>query len=130
VFRRLLDHMGPWPLTFGGMAVMMPGFLLVGLVDWHIALWLLVLGCSVLSLGTGLVFPGLNTMASLAANPARQGWTMGAFRSSGALGRACGPLLGAMVYFAWRPGATYLVCAAALLLPLWLVWRVRPVVRT
>lgn len=130
VFRRLVAKTGPRPLTIAGLAAMAPGYLLVGLVDWYAALWLLVLGASVLSLGTGTVFPGLNTMASLAADPARQGWAMGTFRSAAALGRAGGPLLGAVVYFIWRPGATYLVCAAAVLLPLWLVWRVRPVART
>jgi MFS family permease len=130
LFRRLVTKVGPRPLAMFGLVVMAPGYLLVGLVDWHAALWLLVLGSAVLSVGTGTVFPGLNTMASLAADPARQGWVMGTFRSASALGRAIGPLLGAVVYFAWRPGATYLVCAGAVLLPLWLVWRVRPVVRS
>jgi MFS family permease len=123
VFRRLVGRVGARPLVLAGFAALIPGYVLVGLVDWLPAAWLLYLGGMVLSLGTGTVFPGLNTLASLAADPARQGWALGTFRSAAALGRAVGPLLGAVVYFAWRPGATYLVCAAGVLLPALLVWR-------
>lgn len=125
VFRRLVGRIGARRLTLAGFLALMPGYLLVGAVDWLPFAWLLYLGGAVLSLGTGTIFPGLNTMASLAADPARQGWAMGTFRSAAALGRALGPLLGAAVYFAWRPGATYLVCAAAVLIPAVLVWRLR-----
>lgn len=123
VFRRLVGRTGARPLVLAGFAALIPGYVLVGLVDWWPSAWLLYLGGMVLSLGTGTVFPGLNTIASLAADPARQGWALGTFRSAAALGRAVGPLLGAVVYFAWRPGATYLVCAAGVLLPALLVWR-------
>jgi MFS family permease len=123
VFRRLVGRLGARPLVLAGFAALIPGYVLVGMVDWWPSVWLLYLGGMVLSLGTGTVFPGLNTLASLAADPARQGWAMGTFRSAAALGRAVGPLLGAVVYFSWRPGATYLVCAAGVLLPALLVWR-------
>lgn len=126
VFRRLVGRVGARPLTLVGLIALAPGYALVGLVDWLPQAWLLFLATAVLSLGTGSVFPGLNTMASLAADPARQGWALGTFRSAAALGRAIGPLLGAVVYFAWRPGATYLVCALGVLIPAWLVWWLRP----
>lgn len=126
VFRRLVGRIGPRPLVLGGFLVLLPGYLLVGLVDWHPALILLILGTGILSLGTGQVFPGLNTMASLAADPLRQGWVMGTFRSAASLGRALGPFLGAWIYFLWRPGMPYLLAAAGTILPLWLVFRFHP----
>jgi MFS family permease len=64
-------------------------------------------------------------MASLAGDPQRQGWVMGTFRSAGALGRAVGPLLGALIYFMWRPAAPYLLGAVGMLIPLLLIARVR-----
>jgi hypothetical protein len=49
---------------------------------------------------------------------------MGAFRSAGSLGRALGPLLAAVVYFAFRPAAPYLIAAIGMIIPLVLVARI------
>jgi MFS family permease len=125
VFRRLSPRVGQRPLAVAGFMILVPGFVLIGLVDWHPHAWLLWLGVIILACGTGLVFPSLNTMASLAGDPQRQGWVMGTFRSAGSLGRAVGPLLGALIYFMWRPAAPYLLGAIGMLLPLLLIARVR-----
>jgi MFS family permease len=127
VFRRLAPRIGLRPLAIAGFAVMIPGFALTALVDWLPSTSLLVVGVSGLAVGTGLVFPSLNTIASLSADPARQGEAMGAFRSAGSLGRALGPLLAALAYFVLRPAAPYLVAAVGMLVPLVLVWRLREV---
>ncbi|MBA2480891.1 MAG: MFS transporter [Planctomycetes bacterium] len=125
VFRRLSPRVGERPLAAAGFIILVPGFLLIGLVDWYPHPWLLWTGVIVLACGTGLVFPALNTMASLAGDPQRQGWVLGTFRSAGSLGRAAGPLLGALIYFMWRPAAPYLVGAIGMLLPLIIIMRVR-----
>jgi MFS family permease len=127
VFRRLAPRIGQRPLAIAGFLVMVPGFALIALVDWMPSTALLVVGVSGLAVGTGLVFPALNTIASLSADPARQGEAMGAFRSAGSLGRALGPLLAAVLYFALRPSAPYLLASAGMLVPLTLVWRLRDV---
>jgi MFS family permease len=125
VFRRMAPRVGQRILGIVGFAFLAPGFLVVGLVDWWPHAWVLVVGVTILTLGTGLVFPALNTLASLAAPAANQGWALGGFRSANALGRALGPLLAAMVYFWLSPAAPFLLGAIGFLLPLWLLARLR-----
>jgi MFS family permease len=123
IFRRLAPRIGHRPLALAGFAAVIPGFALIALVDWFPHAWLLVGGASLLAVGTGLVFPSLNTIVSLAADPVRQGEVLGTFRSAGALGRAVGPLLAALIYFRLGPAAPYLLAAAGMLVPLLLVAR-------
>jgi MFS family permease len=125
IFRRLSGRVGQRPLTMAGFLTLIPGFALIAAVDWFPHTWLLWVAVTVLASGTGLVFPGLNTMASLAGDPQRQGWVMGTFRSAGALGRALGPLLGALAYYRVARSAPYIVGAAGMILPLLLVARAR-----
>ena len=105
----------------GSFALLAPGFALIALVDGHPGLGLLVLGIVVLAAGTGLVFPALNTLVSLAADERNQGFALGSFRSASALGRAIGPLVAAIAYFSWSPAAPYWIGAIGILVPLALV---------
>ena len=100
--------------------------MLIGAVDWFPARGLLFAGCALLAISTGLVFPSLSALVSLAGDPQRQGWVMGTFRSASAFGRAVGPLLAATIYFWWRPGGPYLVFAALVSLPILLLALTRP----
>lgn len=125
LFRRLAPRIGERPLAITGMCFLIPGFVVVGLVPMLPQAWLIVVGVSILTVGTGLVFPALNTLTSLAAGPERQGWALGGFRSANALGRAVGPMLSAMAYFWLAPAAPFLIGAAAFFIPLVLVWRLR-----
>ena len=123
VYRRLAGRVDQRSLAMWGFLALMPGFMLTAAVDWYPATWLLVLGVSVLGIGTGLVFPSLNTMVSLAVDERQQGAVLGSFRSAGALGRAIGPLLAAVIYFRFAPAAPYVLGAVGVMMPLWLVWR-------
>ena len=124
-YRGLVRKVGVRRMAFVGLYALAPGLLLIGLVDWFPSTALLIAGCSLLAVSTGLVFPSLSTLVSLAGDPQRQGWVMGTFRSASALGRAIGPLLAAVIYFTWRPGAPYLVFAALVALPVLLLSSVR-----
>ncbi len=110
-------------LAMAGFALHIIGFALLALVDTHPSLGLLIAGVAVQALATGLVFPSLATLASLAAPPERQGYAMGTFRSASSLGRAIGPLVAAIAYFALTPAAPYWLGAAGMVVPLLLVWR-------
>lgn len=125
VMRRLPPGTDQRRVAIVGLLALMPGYLGIALVDWFPHPWLLYLGVCVLAIGTGLVFPALSTLASLATDGANQGRAMGALRSAGALGRAAGPLLAAVIYFAWRPAAPYLLGALCVALPALLVLRLR-----
>jgi MFS family permease len=125
VFRRLAPRIGAQPLVLVGLIALAPALLCLGALDPWPTTWLLIIGLPLLSVGTGLVFPGLNTLVSLAGDPDRQGEVMGGFRSASALGRALGPLLAALVYFGWRPAGPYVVGAAMVLIPVLLVIRLR-----
>ncbi len=125
VFRRHANRIGVRRLGLIGLACLMPGFILISLVDWFPTAGLLIAGMAFLAVSSGLVFPALSTLASLAGDPQRQGWVLGTFRSSSALGRAIGPLLAAWIYLLWRPGGTYLVYAALVVVPVTLLLRLR-----
>jgi len=125
IFRRLAPRIGQRRLAVAGLAFLCPGFAIIGLVDWWPHTWLLVTGVTVLTVGTGLVFPSLNTLASLAAPAGHQGWALGGFRSANALGRAIGPLLAASIYFLLTPAAPYFLGAVGILIPMVLVSRLK-----
>jgi MFS family permease len=129
VYRRLAGRVDQRTLAMAGFLALVPGFALTALVDWFPVGWLLVVGVSVLGIGTGLVFPSINTMVSLSVDERQQGAVLGAFRSAGALGRAIGPLLAAVIYFRFAPSAPYLLGAVGALAPLLLIWRVAPAAR-
>ncbi len=124
IFRRVVATTGPRPLAVLGFLFLAPGFAVVGLVAWWPATWILWIGVALLAFGTGLVFPALNTCASLSAGERNQGQILGTFRSASALGRALGPILGAACYFLLSPGAPYLVAAAGVIIPILLLRRV------
>jgi MFS family permease len=126
VYRRLSGRVPQRTLGLIGLAALGPGFLLIALVDWYPTTAMLVLGVSVLSIGTGFVFPSLNTMVSLAVDGSSQGAALGSFRSASALGRAAGPLLAAIAYFSFSPAAPYLIGAFGVWIPFFLIWRLPP----
>lgn len=128
VYRRLAGRVDQRILAMSGFAFIIPGFLLIALVDWFPHVALLVVGLSFLATGTGFIFPALNTMVSLAVDERNQGAVLGSFRSAGALGRAVGPLLAAVVYFRFAPSGPYLIGALGVLAPLMLVWRLKAMV--
>ncbi len=118
VFRPFVRRFGPRVLGIAGIVAMLPGFVLLALIDAHPHQSFAWLGVSLLAVGTGLVFPALTALASLAGDPARQGYVMGAFRSAGALGRAGGPLLGAIAYFSINPASPYWIGVVVLVVPI------------
>ncbi len=130
VFRRLPPGTDQRRVALVGLAILVPGYLGIAMVDWFPTPAVLYAGVLVLAIGTGLVFPALSTLASLAVDASSQGRAMGTLRSAGALGRALGPLLAAVVYFSWRPAAPYVVAAVGVALPFLLVLRLTPLLKS
>lgn len=76
------------------------------------------IGLLFLSVGVGLVSPCLTSLVSLYAGPRTQGRSLGVFRSAGSLGRACGPIIAATLYFFAGSQLSYLAGAVLMIIPL------------
>jgi len=126
IFRRQVNKVGPKVLGIAGLASLIPGFALIAAVDVWPSPTLIILGGFFLAIGSGLVFPALNTMASLRTAATHQGLAMGAYRSAGSLGRAIGPGMAAILYFSVAPSGPYLVGAIGMLIPILLIVGLKP----
>ena len=71
-------------------------------------------GLALLGFGVGCASPSLSALVSLYAPADQQGAELGAFRSMGALGRAIGPLFGALFFWSMGSQVAYLAAAALL----------------
>lgn len=107
--RRYGNRVGERNITTGGLLASAlalvflsvswgPGFFYVGLI--------------LLGIGTGCVSPALSALVSLYAPANQQGTELGAYRSTGALGRALGPLFGAAIFWAFGSATAYVASAA------------------
>lgn len=124
--RRLAPRHGERRLTQVGLALLVPGFLAVGLAGGLLALYL---GLFLMAVGSALAMPSLSSLVSRYAPADVQGLVLGTFRSMGAMARAVGPALGGLVYWAAGSAAPYLAGAVLLLLPLGLALGLPPVPR-
>lgn len=121
--RRLVPRIGERRAAAQGLGVTLLGFVALGAVPSHPAVWLLWLGAGLVAVGTSLVMPSFSALASRYVPDDRQGFALGVFRSLGSLARVFGPLAGGVLYYALGAAAPYLIGAAALLAPLVLAAR-------
>nr|XP_035941570.1 major facilitator superfamily domain-containing protein 10 isoform X5 [Halichoerus grypus] len=103
--------------------LLVPAFLLIG---WGLTLPVLGLGLLLYSFAAAVVVPCLSSVVANFGSPRQKGTIMGTLRSLGALARAVGPMVAASVY--WLAGARvcFTVCSGLFLLPLLLLWNLRP----
>ena len=113
--RRMAPRIGEKRLCRIGLVLLVPGFLLTGSAA---SVPVLYLGLFLLAAGSAMEMPSLSGLVSLYAPEDRQGLALGTFRSMGALSRAIGPLLGALLYWSIASWAPYYLGAAFLLVPL------------
>jgi MFS family permease len=73
---------------------------------------------ALMAISIGLASPTLSALVSLYSNESDQGANLGVFRSAGSLARAIGPLVAALVYFAYGSQSAYLFGAVVVLIPL------------
>ena len=73
-------------------------------------------GLALLGMGIGITSPTLTALVSLYSDAESQGANLGAFRSAGALARAIGPFLGAIIFWSLGSFAAYLAGAVAIAL--------------
>jgi MFS family permease len=116
--RRFSDVIGPKRMATHGLLVGIPALLFIAAAGHYESSALLFLGLLCLAVGAAQAMPCLTALASMYAPENDQGRMLGVFRSLGALARAIGPLLAALLY--WQLGATvmYLIGAGIVLVPL------------
>ncbi|MCB9915384.1 MAG: MFS transporter [Planctomycetes bacterium] len=124
VVRRLAPKLGEKRVAISGLAILVPGFLLVGLSHDTTVLYA---GLACMAVGSALAMPCLSSLISRYAPGNVQGLVLGSFRSVGALARAVGPLLGGALYWLYGSAAPYLVGAVLILWPLVLALGLPPV---
>jgi len=123
LLRRLAPRFDDRALARAGIFLVAPGLVLVGIAETP---GMLYAGLALLAIGSALVMPTLGALVSRYAPEDQQGLAMGLFRSTGALSRAVGPILGGVLFWQLGSRPAYLLCAAALALPLFLVLSLPP----
>jgi MFS family permease len=120
--RKLLRKRLERGIALTGIALLAPGFASIALCAASGMAWPLWLGVTVTAFASGFTVPPITGMVSLFADETRQGTVLGAFRGVGALGRAVGPMAGALLYFFGGPAAPFAVLGALAIVP-WLLLR-------
>lgn len=126
VVRRRAEKVGEKRMATLGLVLVIPGFVLVGLVPdggGGASGTQLFGGLFLLATGSAMVMPCLSALVSRYAHEGRQGLAQGTFRSMGSLARALGPFLGGLAYWSLSSSSPYLLGALFMLLPLALVAR-------
>lgn len=116
--RRKANSVGEIKMAVQGLALIIPGLLLIGFAGSQ---WMLYLGLAFLAMGSSMVIPCLTALVSLFTPAADQGRALGQFRGLGSLGRVIGPILASLAYWRFGGSATYAVGAFAIIAPLVLV---------
>jgi MFS family permease len=116
--QRFSERIGVKRMTLHGLALIIPGLLLVGFAGQWQSLVLFFVGLTLLAAGAAQATPCLTALASVYAPAEAQGRVLGTFRSLGALARAFGPLIACILY--WRLGSTtaYLLGGLFVFLPI------------
>lgn len=122
--RRLAPWLGEARLARFGLALTVPGFVLIGLAE---SSGVLYAGLACMAVGSAFVMPCLSALVSRYCPADRQGLALGTFRSMGSLSRGVGPILGSLLYWKFGSASPYWVGAAFLILPLGLAMSLPPV---
>lgn len=123
VVRRMVPKKGEKRVALYGLALLLPGLVLVGVA---MSVPLLYVGLGLMAVGSALAMPTLGALVSRYAPAESQGLVLGSFRSAGALARAVGPVLGGLLYWKFGAASPYLAGAAFLLIPLLLALKLPP----
>ena len=118
IVRRLVPRVGELRVASLGMALTLPGFLMIAAVTRTESAAVLYAGLALVAVGSSLVMPSFSSLASRYVPDDRQGFALGVFRSFGSLARVVGPIAGGLLYYGLGALAPYAIGAGLLLLPL------------
>ena len=125
IVRRYAARVGEKRMALTGLGACAVGLAVIARVPTQ-GLVVFFVGLGLVAMGAALAIPTLSALVSLYSDEQSQGRTLGAFRSAGALARACGPLLAALLYYRFGSELAYSTGSLFLLLPLALGFTVKP----
>lgn len=102
--RRYAHQIGEKKLATFGMAIILPGLLIISMAYSSLSLYM---GLTFLAIGSALIIPTLTSLVSLLSPENVQGEAMGIFRSLGSLGRVLGPFIVSVVYWRFSSQSAY-----------------------
>ncbi|MFZ4714826.1 MAG: ferrochelatase [Bacteriovoracaceae bacterium] len=125
--RRKANQVGENKMAKQGLMVIIPGLILIAFTQNS---FMLYAGLGFLAIGSAMVIPCQTSAVSIYAPSEVQGHVIGVFRSLGSLARVIGPILASLIY--WKLGGTYpyLLGAAFLLIPIWMITKLPELKKT
>lgn len=108
---KLVRRFGEARLVHSGLIFMAAGLLLIGVIT---GVWQMVAVVPLLSVGSAIMNPSINSLISKAAPEGKQGLTLGTSQSLSALARVFGPPSGTMLFQFFGTSAPYFSSAALL----------------
>jgi MFS family permease len=124
VARQLIKRVGERRTALFGVCSTLPGFLIIGNAT---SVPMLYGGLLLMTAGSGMTMPSLNSLVSRYTPADRQGLSLGVFRSLGSLSRATGPIIGGLLYWKFDSSMPYWVGAAFLIVPFFMAFNLPPV---
>ncbi|KAL3125428.1 hypothetical protein niasHT_009877 [Heterodera trifolii] len=105
-----------------GLVSIVPAYFVIAFAHCQNALFM---GLLLYSVASATVVPFLTTLFSNQCDQSAKGACLGTFRSVGALARACGPLVGALLFWLLGPTLSYCFGAIGLIVPAIIFYRIR-----
>ena len=124
VARQLIKRVGERRTALAGVCCTLPGFLIIGNAA---STEVLYGGLLLMTAGSGMTMPSLNSLVSRYTPGDRQGLSLGVFRSLGSLSRAIGPIMGGLLYWKFDSSMPYWIGAAFLVVPFFMALGLPPV---
>ena len=124
VARQLIRRVGERRTALFGVCSTLPGFLIIGNAT---STAMLYGGLLLMTSGSGMTMPSLNSLVSRYTPGDRQGLSLGVFRSIGSLSRALGPIMGGLLYWKFDSSMPYWIGAAFLVVPFFMALGLPPV---
>jgi len=124
VARQLIKRVGERRTALAGVCCTLPGFLIIGNAT---STEVLYGGLLLMTAGSGMTMPSLNSLVSRYTPGDRQGLSLGVFRSLGSLSRALGPIMGGLLYWKFDSSMPFWVGAAFLVVPFFMALGLPPV---
>ena len=124
VARQLIKRVGERRTALFGVCSTLPGFLIIGNTA---STAMLYGGLLLMTAGSGMTMPSLNSLVSRYTPADRQGVSLGVFRSLGSLSRAIGPIIGGLLYWKFGSSIPFWVGAAFLVVPFFMALGLPPI---